>query len=111
MACSGPREYVPINRYPSLEQDFCLRSNTDDSYQKLTDFMLAELDKQTAVHGYGYSLVPLDIFQKSEDKKHKQTTWRIELWHAERTLTTDEANKLFDRIAEAADKELGAQRV
>jgi phenylalanyl-tRNA synthetase beta chain len=111
MAAAKPKEYAPLNRYPSLEHDFCLRSSAADSYQKLTDFMLTQLDKLSAPHGYGFSLTALDIFQKPDDKKHKQTTWRIELWHPERTLTTAEANKLSDKIAGSADKELGAKRI
>ena len=111
MDAAKPKEYEPLNRYPSLEQDFCLRAGSGDSYQKLTDFMLAQLGKLSAANGYSFSLAPLDIFQKAADKKHKQTTWRIELWHPERTLTTAETNKLFDKIAETANREIGAKRI
>jgi phenylalanyl-tRNA synthetase beta subunit len=56
-------------------------------------------------------LQPLDIFQKPADKTHKQTTWRIVLSHPERTLTTEETNKLLDKLAEFAKKEFKAERI
>lgn len=102
-------QYRPINRFPELEQDFNLRSSVDLSYQELADFMAKNLEKLSKEHGYEFSLEPLDIFQK--DKSHKQTTWRIVLWHPERTLTTSETNKLLDELAAYAKKELNAERI
>ncbi|HSX17990.1 MAG TPA: phenylalanine--tRNA ligase subunit beta [Candidatus Saccharimonadales bacterium] len=103
--------YRPLNRFPSLDQDFCLRSATNFTYSELTKFMTDQLFRVTKEHGYGYTISPLDIFQRPEDKEHKQTTWRITLWHPERTLTTEEVNKLLDKIAGEAAKKLNAERI
>jgi phenylalanyl-tRNA synthetase beta subunit len=105
------KRYIPLNRFPELEQDFCLRSSVDLSYQELGGFMAKNLEELSNQHGYEFSLEPIDIFQKEGDKTHKQTTWRIILWHPQRTLTTEETNKLLDKLAEVAKKEINAERV
>lgn len=104
-------EYRPLNRFPSLAQDFNLRSSVELVYARLSDFLDAELDSAVREQGYGYAVEPIDIFQRPGDKTHKQTTWRITLWHPDRTLTTDETNELLDRIADKAFKKLKAERV
>lgn len=106
-----PKKYRPLNRFPELEQDFCLRADTELSYRQLTDFMTKTLAKIVSRPGYNYSLQPLDIFQKPDDKRHMQTTWRLSLWHPERTLTTAETNQLLDKIAAEAKQELKAERI
>lgn len=111
LALSSPTDYLPLNRFPELEQDFCLRSSTDLSYRQLTDFIAKALAKIVSGPGYNYDLRPLDIFQKPDDKQHKQTTWRISLWHAERTLTTAGTNQLLDKLAAEAKRELKAERI
>lgn len=103
--------YQPLNRYPAIEQDLCLRSPTHLTYETLTNFVRRELDQASRQHGYKYVIDPLDIFQRDAETSHKQTTWRINLSHFGRTLTTTEANHLFDNLAAAAKKQLGAERV
>lgn len=110
-AAHSSSSYHPLNRYPSLGQDLCLRASVTLSYHELIDFMTKFLDKLAKEPGYFYEISPLDVFQKPNDKLHKQTTWHIELGHPERTLTTEEANKLFDKIAERAKIELNAERI
>jgi phenylalanyl-tRNA synthetase beta chain len=106
------REYTPLNRFPSLEQDFTLRTGADDiPHAKLEEFINSQLQDACQVNNYTYELLPLDIFQKEEDKEHKQTTWRIILAHPERTLTTQETNTLLDKIADEAKQELNAERI
>lgn len=103
--------YNPLNRFPQLDQDFCLRSESSIAYQELEDFMNKALAALTSEHSYEFSIKPIDIFQRAEDDKHKQTTWRISMWHPERTLTTEESNKVLDKLADSAKKELNAERI
>jgi phenylalanyl-tRNA synthetase beta chain len=111
LAASLPPEYKPLNRFPEVEQDFCLRSPADLSYAELTDFIIKNITKLTKAHGYEFWWKPIDIFQKDSDKTHKQTTWRIILFHPDRTLTTKETNQLLDKLADKAKKELKAERI
>jgi phenylalanyl-tRNA synthetase beta chain len=104
-------EYKPLNRFPSLEQDITLRTDAKMQYSRLSNFMEGQLEEASKEHGYIFQLVPLDIYQKEDDKDHKQTTWRIILAHPERTLTTEETNKLLDKISDEVKKELNAERI
>jgi phenylalanyl-tRNA synthetase beta chain len=103
--------YNPLNRFPEVEQDFCLQTAAGLSYAELTAFVHANLEKLSQPEGYNYHLQPLDIYRREEDKQHKQTTWRIRLWHPERTLTVRETNLLLDKLAAGAKKELNAERI
>ncbi len=104
-------KYKPLNRFPSLEQDLTLRSDSKTTFAEFDDFINGQLDAAATEHGYIYELTPLDVFQKEDDKTHKQTTWRIILAHPERTLTTTETNTLLDEITKTVSKELGAERI
>lgn len=103
--------YKPLNRFPSLDQDLCLKTAADMSYVQMVDFLRSKLDEAAKTHGYIYEVAPLNVFQKEDDKGHKQTTWHITLAHPKRTLTTEETNKLLDTIASVAKTELGAERI
>jgi phenylalanyl-tRNA synthetase beta subunit len=73
--------------------------------------MLGNLNELCEQSGYEFTSRPIDIFQKAGDKSQKQTTWRIILWHPERTLTTQETNDLLDELTGRAKKELKAERI
>ncbi len=103
--------YIPLSRFPQIQQDLCLRTSIKHNYAKLSEFLEKQLEKAKTLHGYDYELLPLDIFQKEGDKDHKQTTWRIVLSHPERTMTTSETNHLLDNISANAKKELNAERI
>ena len=111
MRAASSVKYVPLNRFPSLDQDLCLRSPSKLTYTELTEFVQKQLEKAAQKHGYGFAVEPLDIFQRPTDKSHKQTTWRITLWHPQRTLTTTEVNKLMDELSKAAASRLKAIRI
>jgi phenylalanyl-tRNA synthetase beta chain len=103
------KSYRSLPRFPQTYQDLCLKTSSQPSYQELTDSLKSELDNAKADYGYSYELQPLDIYQADADSK--QTTWRITLWHEDRTLTTDETNKLMAEIAKSAKKQLNAERI
>jgi phenylalanyl-tRNA synthetase beta chain len=105
------RQYEPLNRFPALEQDITLRVDASMRYSHFGKFIEAQLENAKEEHGYQYAILPIDIFQKADDKAHKQITWRIEIWHPEKTLTTGESNKLLDKISTEARKEFNAERV
>ncbi len=103
--------YQPINRFPEVEQDFCLRAPAKMTYEELAGFIEANLGKLAAHYGTTYTIQPVDIFQRKDDTTTKQTTWHITLFHPDRTLTTQETNQLLDELALLAKKELKAERI
>ncbi len=112
MQASASRgDYQTLNRFPSIEQDICLRISTDIHYEKLESFIRDQLESIAVKHGYGYKFQPIDIFQRRQDKNHKQATWRIRLWHPKRTLATADASSVLEILAEAVKIKYKAQRV
>lgn len=108
---SEPARYRPLNRFPQIDQDICLRTARRLTYGELCGFVEKFLHKAAARHGFNFQLKPLDIFEKSGDDKHKQTTWRISLSHPEKTLTNREAGRILDELAEDARQMFNAERI
>jgi phenylalanyl-tRNA synthetase beta chain len=120
--------YVPISRFPKTAQDITLKVDEQLPHQALYDFLNEELSK----HNLGgvpmpvfyniyngmksngvvmYGLTTRDIFQRTDDRAHKQITFRIEIASYERTLTDKEVNGLLDSVAAAAHDKFGAERL
>ncbi len=101
--------YKPLLSYPKMEQDITLEISNEAKFAEVKSLIEKELTKLAEEHGYKYELLARDIFsQEGSDKK--RLTFRILLAHPDRTLTTEETNKLTDRIAQSA-KTLGANRI
>jgi phenylalanyl-tRNA synthetase beta chain len=104
------QSYVSLPRFPKLTQDITLKVSADLTYQELFDFTWNEVQKSHPKNTLA-QLDPRDIFQRDEDKEHKQITFRLEIASYERTLTDSEVNKLLDQIAGAAKTKFGAERI
>jgi phenylalanyl-tRNA synthetase beta subunit len=102
--------YQPLNKFPSLEQDICLRVDHSVSYELLVEVVKKAAQSPSDSHGYMCYLSPVDIYHRENDK-NKQITIHIVMMHPDRTLTTDEANSLLDHISGVAKQELNAERV
>ena len=103
--------YKSLNRFPSTSQDICLKVEASLTFGEADTFVWDFLQKQADIKLYNYEVEALDIFQKPKDKSYKQITWRITLSHPERTLTTEEVNKLLDELAGQAKSKLKAERI
>jgi phenylalanyl-tRNA synthetase beta chain len=110
-AKAAAKTYITLPRFPQTHQDLCLRTAADLSYAELTGFIGQVIGKLSAKDGYIYKIVPLDIYQRPGDKTHKQTTWRLTLSHPDRTLITEEVNKLLDQVAAQAKTKFKAERI
>ncbi len=108
---AAPKTYTPINRFPAVIQDLCLKVPTDLLYGEVDSFVWEQLDKISKKAAYSYILETIDIFQKSNDKKYKHITWRITIEHQQRTLRAEEVNKVLDKIAAEAKRKFNAERI
>jgi phenylalanyl-tRNA synthetase beta chain len=104
------RPYVALPRFPKVEQDICLRVPANMPYQQVFDFVLDHLVQNRPDKTY-HTLAPVDIYQREDDKEHKQITVRLSLASYERTLTDQEVAKLLDAVAAAAHEQLNAERM
>lgn len=105
-----PVQYKKLSRYPSTEQDISLKVADDVTYAQLTQVVWSVLEAAQKEHDYNPTLAPVDIFEPKEGKA-KHITLRIKLTHYDRTLKTEEVNKLLDEVARAAKTKLKAERL
>ena len=103
--------YQPLNKFPKTDQDISLKLASDVDFADVHEVVAETIAIASAEHGYQIAITPIDIYQDAKDAAHKHITLRITLWHPDRTLKTEEANKLLDHIADATHKKLNASRL
>ncbi|HEY8998977.1 MAG TPA: phenylalanine--tRNA ligase subunit beta [Candidatus Saccharimonadales bacterium] len=102
--------YVALPKFPKVEQDVCLKVPAGLNYQELYDFVFAQLEK-TALPKSKHSLTPVDIYQREDDREHKQITLRFSVASYEKTLRDEEVTHILDELAEAAHEKFQAERM
>ena len=106
---AGP-SYLPLPRFPKVVQDITLKVAADLSFAELYEFV----DKETGANAIDETLIqldPLDIFQRPDDREHKQVTFRFTTTSYARTLTDAEVAKILDNVAAAAKDKFNAELV
>ncbi len=102
--------YIPLPRFPKVEQDICLRVTNDITYRRLYDFVLAEISAAQPENVLS-SVSPVDIYQREDDADHKQITLRLGIASYDWTLTDVEVAKILDTVASTAHTELNADLI
>jgi phenylalanyl-tRNA synthetase beta chain len=102
------RSIQQLSRFPSSEQDITFAVN-DISYGDLQQAMTQSLERSCLEHGYEFQVLPLGAFQK-DAKAKRHISFRIQLTHFERTLTTDEVNNLLEALSADLLKAVKAER-
>lgn len=90
--------YLPLSRYPKVEQDISVKVDSDLTYAQLHSALKDVLDKQKPLDSQ-VNLNLLDIYQKPEELSNKQVTFRLQLVPYQKTLTAEEVNHLLDNAA------------
>lgn len=103
-------EYMPLPRFPKVEQDICLKVAVDLPYQKLAEFVTDKFIELKPENSH-QAVTTIDIYQRDGDRDHKQITFRLSVASYECTLTDAEVAKLLDGIAEAAKDRFSAERI
>ena len=102
--------YQVLPKYPKIEQDICLRVDSQVTYEQLVVVVNESL--QTLDHSKFHVLIsPIDIYQRPDDNEYKQITLRLSLANYERTMTEIEVTHILDAITTAAQASLQAERV
>ncbi len=110
-ASSHKASYQPINKYPPVQQDICLKVSSATDFAAVSNFLSGEINSVQNDSGYQVQLVPADIYQNPQDQAHKQLTFSLSFQHPDKTLTDQEVNSVMDKIAEKAKSVLQAERV
>lgn len=104
------KAYEQLPKYPAVEQDICLKVASELSYAELFGFVRDTLGGSRPDDAR-FTLAPVDIYQREDDKAHKQITLRLKVASFKRTLTDQEVNSLLDKVAQAAAEKFAAERV
>lgn len=104
------KRYQPLSRYPSVEQDICLRVTVAQPYGELLTLVRDTLQTHVPSEAV-FDLQPVDVYAREDDSEHKQVTFRVRVTHYARTLTDKEVTGLLDRVAEAAAENFSATRI
>ncbi|MDQ3094223.1 MAG: phenylalanine--tRNA ligase subunit beta [bacterium] len=90
--------YRTLADFPKTEQDLTLEFGSDKPFAEIKKDLSVKLDLAVAEHGYLYDLRLMDIFQ-GDDKSVKRFTFRIALNHPNRTMSTNEATSIIDKVS------------
>jgi phenylalanyl-tRNA synthetase beta chain len=96
--------YQPVGKYPGTTRDVCFQVDQAVAYGQISDIIEIELSKAKLET----TLEPVDIYQP-KDKLSKNITFRIGLASRDHTLTSDDANKVVDKISDAVVKATDAK--
>lgn len=100
--------YQPILKFPSTEQDICLKVEQTVNFAQLQNLVKEAL---TADARLRLVVEPLDIYVRPGDTTHKQITFRLTLQHHDRTLTTAETNDMLDILVQHVNATIPAERI
>jgi phenylalanyl-tRNA synthetase beta chain len=103
--------YVSLPRFPKVTQDISLKVVAKLPYRAVYDCAwntLQDNDEATDLH---MTLSPLDIYQREDDKEHKQVALRLTVASYEKTMTDAEVAAMLDAVASAVSDQLGAERL
>ncbi len=96
-----PRRYRSLPQYPSVQQDLTLEIDGTMPLAKVQQSLESSLVAQQEEYGHKWQLAVKDIFVPENSDK-KRLTFRIELYHPDKTMKTEEASAAIDRLVEAA---------
>ncbi len=105
-----PTRYTKLSRFPSVEQDICLKIAADMPYEQLETFVRKALSEHVSNKTL-VNLEPLDIYQREGNETHKQITFRLTIADYEKTMRDAEVAQLLERVAEAAKKQFNTERI
>ncbi|MDQ2973384.1 MAG: phenylalanine--tRNA ligase subunit beta [bacterium] len=91
-----PARYRPLPSFPQINQDLTVEA-TSKSYAQTEAELIQKLAELSTDQGYLWEVKPVSIFQPS-DSDGRKMTFRIRLWHPDRTLTTEETNLLISHL-------------
>ena len=105
-----PNRYVPLSRFPKIEQDLTLRVRKDIYAADLEDFVLGQLTAHKPA-GSEVRLETISIYASKDEAEFKHLTYRVRLVNYERTMKTEELSGLLDTVVAAAHDTFAAERI
>ncbi len=97
------KEYIKLNKYPSIERDLAIIINKDLQWK--------EIEKEVyKISSLIVNVSPFDIYiGKGVEKGKKSLAFHIKFISKDRTLLTEEIDKLIDNILKSLNKRFNAK--
>lgn len=91
-------KYVPLPVHPVSKQDITIQSPKDISYDQVLLRLNSQILAVSSESGYEWSIDPVSIYLKGDEEK-QSFTFRLTVWHPNKTLTTTEVNDLIAKLS------------
>ena len=106
----GKNNYQQIGIYPKTQQDLTLAVPVKTQYADVLMNLQSSLNEISEKNNYRHTIMLRDIYHKP-NSDNRNFTFRIWLWHSDKTLRTEEVNTLLDTLAASVVNDLNAKRV
>lgn len=103
--------YTPLSRYPSISQDISLKVSSSVSYVDIVSSVEKTLTEFLRGEDIFWQITPVSIYRSEKDANHTTTTLHIVYTSHKATLNVKSINKIMDEVAEAALRDIGAERI
>jgi phenylalanyl-tRNA synthetase beta chain len=100
--------YIPLSRYPAVEQDICLKVAAGRTYGEVRNCTIEALAGAQSTDMRS-TVSPVDVYQR--EAGYKQITLRVRVVDYAKTLRDSEVVKLLDHVAQVAKEKLDAERI
>lgn len=90
-------KYIPLPKFPESQQDFTLAVDKPVLYAETFTNLKNKIAASCSEKGYMFNIEPIDIFEP-EGSQSINYTFRIAIWHPDKTLLTEEVNSLIAEL-------------
>ena len=99
--------YTPLPRFPGTEHDVTFETPMNVSFEQVLD----DFEKNIVGPELITSVKPVDIYQKYPDSKTRNITLRLKISNTQKTMSSEEINKIVDKAVTSSEKKLGLKRI
>ena len=104
-----PLQYQAASRFPSQTQDITLEVEANVQFGTINSEVETIVGELSKAEDFVYKVEPIDIYKPDDNKL--RYSYRVTLTHLNRTLKTEEVNKLLEEVASSLKSSLSAERI
>lgn len=99
--------YTRISRFPGSEHDVTFETPQEVNFAQVRN----DFANNLKADDLGVVITPIDAYQKYEDSKARNLTFRLKITNTKKTMSAEEINKIVDKAVEKTSKKLGLKRI
>jgi phenylalanyl-tRNA synthetase beta chain len=105
-----PNNYQALQKFPGTTQDISFKTTLEQQFGPLVTALNQAVKTLGSEHGYRVAVLPLDIYHKDTGKQ-KHMTFRLEVHHPDRTVTTDEVSTFVEAVSATVARDQKVERI